>query len=94
LLHEREADPQSIVRVVALPLALEEELEDLRHHLLRHAEAVISHRDDGIVPLAASPEIDAPAVLLELGRVVQEVGDDLGKPRRVGVDLRPGTRGD
>src|SRR4029079_8716304 len=60
--------------------------EDLRHRLLCHAEAVIPDRDDGVVPIAPRPEIDAPALLLELGSVVQEVGHDLGKPSRVGVD--------
>ena len=57
-----------------------------REQFRRDADAGIAHPDDRVPSLEAAVQLDAAAGLGVLGRVGQQVDDDLLEPGRVGLD--------
>ncbi len=81
--YEREADAEPALRTLIRAVRLREQIENARQHVDGNADAAVAHRHDGMVAFAAPGEPDLPAFLRVLGRVVQQVGDDLRKPHRI-----------
>ncbi len=66
---------------------LGEQVEDPRQHLGRNADPVVANPEHHLGPLGRGRQADLPAGLSVLGRIVQQVGEDLGHPDRVGIDI-------
>ena len=65
---------------------LHEQLEDVRQHIRGDADAVVPHSQNRLRRLPArADQPDVSVRLGVLGRVRQQVADDLGQPHRVGV---------
>ncbi len=94
-LDQRQADAQPALRPHQRPLRLRENLEDARQHLGHDADAVVLDRHDHVAPLPLGGQPDATAILGVLGGVVEQVGEHLGQPHRVGLQVdRLGRQGD
>src|SRR5207237_5461811 len=59
--------------------------EDAGQHLGGDADAGVAHRDDRVAPLPLGGQPDAAAAVGVLGRVVEQVRDDLRQPGQVAV---------
>ena len=85
--HQREADAEAAARAIERALALREEVEDPRQQLGRDADAGVRARGARRSPVRArSSRHGEPPAGRVLDRVVEQVGDHLLEPRRVGVD--------
>jgi len=83
LTHQRQADAEPALGPIERPVDLGEEIEYVRNHLGRHADAVVDDTHDRLRRVGAERDDDAPAVGRVLGRVVDEVADDLREPRLI-----------
>ena len=84
-LHQREADAQAAARAVDGVVRLHEQIEDLRQHLRRDADALVDHAHHGIVAFAADEHAHRALALRELERVRQQVADDLLEAHGIAV---------
>ena len=89
VLHEVEPDAKPALGTIEGRIALGEGLEDPRQERRIDAEAVIAHGDAGHAVLGDHGELDLPAGLLVLRRVIDEVRHDLDEAGGIAVDERP-----
>ena len=82
---ERQADTQPPLGSVEGSVDLREQVEDLREHVGGDADAAVADAEDGVVAVAADGQVDPAAVAGVLGRVVQDVRQDLREPGLVGL---------
>ena len=95
-----QADPQPPLAAVERAVGLGEQVEDAREQLRGDPDAGVADPDERLVPLAPGLERDPAPRLGVLGGVVQQVGEDLLQPGRVGLErdrlvgrARPTARG-
>ena len=90
-LHEavdqRQTDPQPPGGVGQRLVTLDEELEDAREHVFGDADAGVAHPQGDLFVLLSDDHADAPAGRRVLGRVVDQIHDDLLEPGRVGLHV-------
>ena len=86
-LDQRQADAEPALRPHQRRFRLREHLEDARQHLGGDADAVVLDRHDHVAPLPLGTQPDAAAFLGVLGGVVEQVGEHLGQPHRVGLEV-------
>ena len=84
-LGQRQPDAEAALRPLYRRSHLGEQPEDVRQMFGGDADAGVSHRDHCLAapPLGGQP--DVTGLLGVLGGVVQQVGEDLGQPDRVGA---------
>ena len=71
-------------RAIERPIVLMVHVEDAAQHGLGDAAAIVAHAHDGALSffLGTHLKMHPPAGVCVLGRVVQDVADDLRQPRR------------
>ena len=84
-LHDGESDPQPAVRPFERPVDLREHLENVLQHGFRDANAVVLDRNGGLRPLERDGHLDAAPRFGVFGGVVEQIGENLGEPRDVGL---------
>ena len=87
LLDHGQADAQPALGAGQRAVALGEQVEDAREQIGRDADAGVADADDGVALVEAGVQLDPAARLGVLGRVVEQVDDDLLEPDRVGLEL-------
>ena len=86
-LHQRETDAEAVARALERSVACAN-ISNRRGKLIGgDPDAVVAHADHRLIALALDRQADVSALVGELARVVQQVADDLGEPRRVGVQM-------
>ena len=86
--HQTQADAQAALRPLQRTVFLREQVEDVRQHFGVDAGTVVLHaHEDAILVPAFRREDDLPAVRGVLGGVVEQVGENLRQPRRIGVHI-------
>src|SRR6185503_19272183 len=83
--HETQPYAEPSVEARGRTIALGEHLEDPLHHLGRDSDPVVPDADYERPVLRSRIEADPAAVRRELGRVPEEVRENLGEPRAVAV---------
>ena len=91
LAHEREADPEAVL-AIERPVDAREEIEDLGELLGRNADAVVFHGHPEHVVRRADRHLDSAARRRVLGRIADQVGEDLHEPLAVRLQLDRGGR--
>lgn len=86
--REREADADAARRAPACWFDLREHFEDRRQLLPWNPDAVVAHRDDGLLAIARGGDLDSPARVGVSRRIVDEIGEHLSKANRVAIDLQ------
>ena len=86
ILHQAQADTEPALRSGHRSLDLREHLEDRTQMGGGNADAGILHRHHHVAPLPLRRQVDATAVLAELGGVVEQVQKHLRQPGLIGVD--------
>ena len=81
--HQREPDAEAAARAVDGVVRLHEQIEDLRQHVGRDADALVGDPQHGVVAFAADEHADDAVAARELERVGNEVADDLLEPHRI-----------
>ena len=84
--HQSQSQAQTALRMVERMVDLGEQVENLREHLGGNADAGVANPEHDLGSLDSDAQADLSAGLGVLGRIVQEVGEDLGHPDRVGLD--------
>src|SRR5258706_13388771 len=84
--HQRQADAQALADALGRFVDLDEEVPDLRELVPSDADAVVAHADHHVVELAFCGDLDAPLPFGVLGRVEDEVLEDLLQAHAVGDD--------
>ena len=87
LLDHGQADAQPALGAGQRAVALGEQVEDAREQIGPDADAGVADADHGVALVEAGVKLDPAAGLGVLGRVVQQVDDDLLEPGRVGLQL-------
>ena len=87
LADQGQADAQPPLRSVERAIDLDEQVEDAGDHLGADADPVVADAEDDLVGLACHLQADAAAFLGVLRGVVEQVGEHLGEPDQVGVDV-------
>ena len=85
LLHQRQADAEAALRALEAAVDLGEHVEHPRQHGRRNAEARVLHRHHRLAGLAPGAEDDPAALGRVLRGVVEQVGDHLHQPGRIGA---------
>ena len=78
-----QADPQAALGAGERLVGLGEQVKDAWQHLVAQADAGVLDSDQRIVSPTFGREGDRTARLGVLGRVIQEIGEDLLQPGRV-----------
>ena len=84
--YQREPDAQAAARAVDGVVRLHEQVEDLRQHVGRDADALVGDAQHRVVAFAADEHADHAFAARELERVGNEIADDLLEPHRVAAD--------
>ena len=84
--HQREADTETAARAVDGVVRLHEQVEDLRQHVGRDADALVGDAQHGVVAFAPDEHADDAVAARELERIGNQVADDLLEAHRVAVD--------
>jgi hypothetical protein len=83
--HDVQANPKTLLRVLASGLGPNEEIEYARQQLRRDSDSAVRNSQLGPILRPDSNHDDAPAVLRVIGGVAQQVHDDLFHPDCVGI---------
>src|SRR4051812_6398423 len=88
-LHERagqgQADSQATLGAVQRAMRLQKYVKDLGEHLARNANPSILDGDDRARPFTRDVQTNLAARLRILGRIIQQVRNDLRKAYRVAI---------
>jgi len=82
--HQRQPDAEASFRVA--PLALNEEVEDPRQDLRRHANARVLNPHHDLIALPAGAQRDVPTRSRVLDRVADEIGEHLLQSSGIRLD--------
>jgi hypothetical protein len=83
--HKRQPDPQPALCLLQRPIHLTEHVEDVGQLVGRDADAGVLDRHHHVAPLPLGGQPDLAPTVVVLGGVVQQVGEHLSEPGRVGV---------
>ena len=81
--HQREPDSQAAARAVDGVVGLHEQVEDLRQHVGRDADALVGDAQHRVVAFAPDEHADHAFAARELERIRDQVADDLLEPHRI-----------
>src|SRR4051812_14502231 len=76
-LHQREAQTEAALTAIERALSLNEKIEHARQQLRVDALAVVLHLDHSLAFAGGRDDLDAPTFGRVLGRIVEQVPDDL-----------------
>ena len=85
--HQRQPNADSAVGVLVSGIDLREHFEYLQQHRRCNADAVVAHADDDVRVLQQRMQFDQSARRRILGGIGQKVGNHLGEPHRVDIEL-------
>src|SRR5262249_40206070 len=85
--YQRQTQSQAASRSLQRLVSLSKNVKDARHQLRRYAVPVVPDRDGDLVVrlVALGREPDVASGARELGRVIEEIGEALGQPLRIGL---------
>ena len=88
--HQRQADSQTPFGAAQRGVGLCKQVQHAWQHLLRQTRTVIAHADHGLVAFRLDAEDDRTTYIRVLGRVVQQVGQDLLQADEIAFDEKVG----
>ena len=75
--HQRQPDAEAAAGTVDGVVRLHEQIEDLRQHVGRNADALVGNTQHGVIPLAPYEDAHDSLAARELERIGNQVADDL-----------------
>ena len=85
-MHQRQPDAQPAFRAVERPFRLREELEDTGQEFGGYADPCVPHPHYTLVALGLDGQPNVTAFMRVLGRVHEQVDNNLFQPRGVGIE--------
>ena len=83
-LHQRKTDAKPPLRAFQSPVDLCEHFKHIGQHSRRDPQPGVADANHHFAVLSSGREIDDSAFRCVLGGICEQVGNNLGKPRRVG----------